>query len=100
MAEMAAAACRFRASLYAGLMIKDGQARLVEYNVRFRRSRMPGADDAAGRSGAGPAAALPAPRALATHRSPGRDDHALTVVMAADGYPGRLRKGTQIKVCD
>ena len=34
-AEMARRGTPFRGVLYAGLMIRDGQARLVEYNVRF-----------------------------------------------------------------
>ena len=34
-AEMARRGTPFEGVLYAGLMIKDGQARLVEYNVRF-----------------------------------------------------------------
>ena len=34
-AEMARRGTPFQGILYAGLMIKDGQPRLVEYNVRF-----------------------------------------------------------------
>ena len=86
----------YQGVLYAGLMIKDGQPRLVEYNCRFgdpecqvlmMRLRGQALD-------------------LMLACSEGRlnevqaqwaDDHALTVVVASNGYPGAYQKGTVIK---
>ena len=99
-AEMARRGTPFQGVLYAGLMIEDGRARLVEYNVRFGDPGMPGADDAAGRPGARPAC-RPAPRAgWPSARVNWADDHALTVVMAAKGYPGAYDKGSVISGLD
>ncbi len=43
---MAAMGCPYKGVLYAGLMIGKNGPQLIEYNARFRRSRMSGADDA------------------------------------------------------
>lgn len=98
-AEMARRGTPFQGVLFAGLMIKDGQARLVEYNVRFGD---PECQVLMMRLGA---QALDLIHACAEGRldqitANWADDHALTVVMAADGYPGNYQKGSQIKGLD
>ncbi|MFD1333323.1 phosphoribosylamine--glycine ligase [Methylopila musalis] len=95
-AAMKAAGTPFVGFLYAGLMIEGGAARLVEYNVRF----------------GDPEAQVVLPRLkddllellLAAvdgrleDRAPAFSaDAALTVVMAAKGYPGAYAKGSEIK---
>ncbi|GAB4544420.1 MAG: phosphoribosylamine--glycine ligase [Ruegeria sp.] len=99
MAEMARRGTPFQGVLYAGLMIKDGQPRLVEYNVRFGD---PECQVLMMRLGA---QALDLMHAAAEGRlSEARvnwaDDHALTVVMAAQGYPGAYEKGSVINGLD
>ena len=94
-AEMARRGTPFRGVLYAGLMIRDGQARLVEYNVRFGD---PECQVLMMRLGA---QALDLILACAEGRLTETavtwaDDHALTVVLAAKGYPGAYEKGTEI----
>lgn len=93
--EMARRGTPFQGVLYAGLMIRDGQARLVEYNVRFGD---PEAQVLMMRLGA---QALDLMLACAEGRLAEAgvtwaDDHALTVVMAARGYPGAYAKGSVI----
>ncbi|MGR3703640.1 MAG: phosphoribosylamine--glycine ligase [Paracoccaceae bacterium] len=95
MAEMARRGMPYQGVLYAGLMIKDGQPRLVEYNVRFGD---PECQVLMMRLGA---QALDLMLACAEARLAGAqvhwaDDHALTVVMAANGYPGDYAKGSVI----
>src|SRR5690606_5077702 len=82
--------------LYAGLMIEEGQARLVEYNVRFGD---PECQVLMMRLGAQALDLLLAcaERRLADMAVNWADDHALTVVMAAKGYPGSYEKGSVIK---
>ena len=98
-AEMARRGMPFQGVLYAGLMIRDGQARLVEYNVRFGD---PECQVLMMRLGA---QALDLILACAEGRLSDvqvnwADDHALTVVLAADGYPGTYMKGSAIKGLD
>ncbi|WP_207100686.1 phosphoribosylamine--glycine ligase [Paracoccus shandongensis] len=98
-AEMAARGMPFQGVLYAGLMIQDGRARLVEYNVRFGD---PECQVLMMRLGG---QVLDLLLACAEGRLAGTsvnwaDDHALTVVMAARGYPGAYRKGSIIKGLD
>ncbi|MCV2446399.1 phosphoribosylamine--glycine ligase [Paracoccus sp. DMF] len=95
-AEMARRGTPFQGVLYAGLMIEDGRARLVEYNVRFGD---PECQVLMMRLGA---QALDLILACAEGRL--RDasvtwaeDHALTVVLAAKGYPGAYEKGSEIR---
>jgi len=95
LAEMARRGAPFRGVLYAGLMIAGGAPRLVEYNVRFGD---PEAQVLAMRLGA---QLLDACLAAATGRLAGArinfgDDHAMTVVMAAKGYPGEVTRGEPI----
>ncbi|MGK7662948.1 MULTISPECIES: phosphoribosylamine--glycine ligase [unclassified Marinovum] len=89
----------YQGVLYAGLMIKDGSARLVEYNVRFGD---PECQVLMLRLGA---QALDLMHAAAEERLDAArvnwaEDHAMTVVMAAKGYPGSYEKGSVIKGLD
>ena len=99
MAEMARRGTPYQGVLYVGLMIEDGQPRLVEYNVRFGD---PECQVLMMRLGA---QALDLMHAcaegrLASTRVNWADDHAMTVVMAAKGYPGTYQKGSVIKELD
>lgn len=99
LAEMARRGTPYQGVLYAGLMIDGGEARLVEYNVRFGD---PECQALMMRLGA---QALDAMLACAEGRlSQARvdwaDDHALCVVMAARGYPGDHATGTPIRGLD
>ena len=93
--EMARRGTPYQGVLYAGLMIKDGAPRLVEYNVRFGD---PECQVLMLRLGA---QAFDLIQAAAEGRLSETtvnwaDDHAITVVMAADGYPGAYEKGSTI----
>ncbi|MEP3332890.1 phosphoribosylamine--glycine ligase [Sedimentitalea sp.] len=95
MAEMARREMPYQGVLYVGLMIKDGQPRLVEYNVRFGD---PECQVLMMRLGA---QAMDLMHAAAEARLDmaqvhWADDHAMTVVMAAQGYPGSYQKGDVI----
>uniref|UniRef100_UPI003516C592 phosphoribosylamine--glycine ligase n=1 Tax=Sagittula sp. TaxID=2038081 RepID=UPI003516C592 len=99
MAEMVRRGAPYQGVLYVGLMIEDGQPRLVEYNVRFGD---PECQVLMLRLGA---QALDLIHACADGRLADAqvnwaDDHAMTVVMAADGYPGGYKKGTVIRGLD
>ena len=94
-AEMARRGTPYQGVLYAGLMIKNGKARLVEYNARFGD---PECQVLMMRLGA---QALDLLLACAEERLSEvqvnwATDHALTVVMAAQGYPDAYGKGTVI----
>lgn len=94
-AEMARRGTPYQGVLYAGLMIKDGRARLVEYNARFGD---PECQVLMLRLGA---QVLDLLLACAEGRLAGMqvnwaDDHALTVVLASRGYPGPYAKGSAI----
>ncbi len=98
-AEMAKRGTPYRGVLYAGLMIEDGTPRLVEFNVRFGDPEcqvlmLRLASDI-----------LPALRACAAGKLgevglDWTDGSAITVVMAARGYPGSYEKGTPIANLD
>ncbi|MCW1934634.1 phosphoribosylamine--glycine ligase [Pararhodobacter zhoushanensis] len=96
MVEMARRGTPYQGVLYAGLMIENGVARLVEYNVRFGD---PECQVLMLRLGAQALDLLLAcaEGRLEEARVNWADDHALTVVMAAKGYPGTYAKGTPIK---
>ncbi|WP_295044499.1 phosphoribosylamine--glycine ligase [uncultured Paracoccus sp.] len=98
-AEMAARGMPFQGVLYVGLMIEEGRARLVEYNVRFGD---PECQVLMMRLGAQVLDLLLAcaQGRLADVTVNWADDHALSVVMAADGYPGPYAKGSVIKGLD
>ncbi len=95
MAEMARRGMPFQGVLFVGLMIKDGQPRLVEYNVRFGD---PECQVLMMRLGAQLFDLLQAAAEgrLDQAQVNWADDHALTVVLAADGYPGAYEKGSVI----
>ncbi len=97
--EMARRGTPFEGVLFVGLMIDNGQPSLVEYNVRFGD---PECQTLMMRLGAQVLDALLAcaEGRLAEARLNWADDHALCVVMAANGYPGGYEKGTQIKGLD
>ena len=93
--EMAKRGTPYEGVLYAGFMIKDGTPRLVEYNVRFGD---PECQVLMMRLGAQVLDLLiaTAEKRLDKMNVNWADDHALTVVLAADGYPGSYEKGTAI----
>lgn len=93
--EMARRGTPYQGVLYAGLMIEDGQPRLVEYNVRFGD---PECQVLMMRLGGD---ILPVLHAAAVGRLKDaalnwRAEPAMTVVMAAEGYPGGYEKGAVI----
>ncbi len=96
MAEMVRRGTPFQGILFAGLMIKDGQPRLVEYNVRFGD---PECQTLMMRLGGQVLDLLQAcaEGRLADITVHWADDHAISVVMAAQGYPGSYAKGSEIK---
>ncbi|PKP71511.1 MAG: phosphoribosylamine--glycine ligase [Alphaproteobacteria bacterium HGW-Alphaproteobacteria-4] len=99
LAEMARRGTPYRGVIFAGLMIDHGRARLVEYNCRFGD---PETQVLMLRLGA---QVLDLLLATAEGRLAGAgvnwaDDHALTVVMAARGYPGAYAKGSVIRGLD
>ncbi len=95
-AEMARRGTPFQGVLYVGLMIEGGRARLVEYNVRFGD---PECQVLMLRLGAQALDLIQAcaEGRLGAVRANWAEDHALTVVMAAAGYPGAYAKGSQIR---
>jgi phosphoribosylamine--glycine ligase len=86
----------YQGVLYAGLMIKDGQPKLIEYNCRFGD---PECQVLVLRLKSDLLPALIAARdgVLKTFDLRWFNDPALTVVMASNGYPGAYQKGTEIK---
>lgn len=94
-AEMAKKGMPFQGVLYAGLMIEDGQARLVEYNVRFGDPECQVLMMRLGAQALDLMLACAEGR-LAEAQVTWAEDHALTVVMAANGYPGDHEKGSRI----
>ncbi|AXI47387.1 phosphoribosylamine--glycine ligase [Sulfitobacter sp. SK012] len=99
MAEMTRRGMPYQGVLYAGLMIEDGAPRLVEYNVRFGD---PECQVLMMRLGAQVLDLLlaAAEERLAEAQVNWADDHALSVVLAARGYPGAYEKGTVIRGLD
>ena len=94
-AEMARRGAPYRGVLYAGVMIENGQARLVEYNVRFGDPEcqvlmMRLASDIV------PALMACATGGLKDVTLDWHPDPTMTVVMAANGYPGSYEKGDRI----
>ena len=85
--------------LYAGLMIKDEEPKLIEYNCRFGD---PECQVLVMRLKSDLAAALIATRDGQLKHLDLRwsDEAALTVVMAARGYPGDYAKGSEIRNLD
>ena len=96
---MAARGTPFRGVLFAGLMITADGPKLIEYNVRFGD---PETQVLMMRLDSDLLAALKATAdgTLASYAPRWRDDAALTVVLAANGYPGTPLKGTEIRGLD
>jgi phosphoribosylamine--glycine ligase len=96
---MAAAGTPYKGVLYAGLMIDDAGPKLLEYNVRFGD---PECQVLLARLRSDLLPALMAARdgELAKFDLRWRDDAALCVVMAAEGYPGPYEKGSEIRGLD
>jgi phosphoribosylamine--glycine ligase len=89
----------YRGVLYAGLMIDAEGPKLLEYNVRFGdpecqvlMMRL--------KSDLVEALSAAAEGRLGEVTLEWNDDAAIVVVMAANGYPGNYRKGTEIKGLD
>jgi len=98
-AAMAERGTPYMGVLYAGLMIKDGEPKLIEYNCRFGD---PECQVLMMRLKSDLATALIAARDKQLKHLDLRwsDDAALTVVMAAKGYPGDYAKGSEIRNLD
>ncbi|MFP4098654.1 MAG: phosphoribosylamine--glycine ligase [Alphaproteobacteria bacterium] len=97
-AGMAAEGCPFTGVLFAGLMVKDREAKLLEYNVRFGD---PECQPLMMRLNGDLVEILYAAAQGRLEEVKDQvvwaDDVALCVVMASEGYPGRYEKGTPIK---
>jgi phosphoribosylamine--glycine ligase len=96
---MAARGTPYMGVLYAGLMIRDGEPKLVEYNCRFGD---PECQVLMLRLKSDLLTALLAAcdGALSHLDLRWRDETALTVVMASKGYPGHYQKGSEIRGVD
>ena len=95
MAGMKAEGTPYKGVLYAGLMIADGEPKLLEYNVRFGDPEcqvlmMRLMSDLL------PALIASADGVLRNFDLRWYDEPVLTVVMAANGYPGPYDKGSEI----
>ncbi len=99
LAEMARRGMPYQGVLYAGLMIENGRARLIEYNARFGDPECQVLMMRLGAQALDMMLACCEGR-LDQARVHWADDHALTIVMAAKGYPGTYDKGTEIKGLD
>ena len=89
----------YQGILYAGLMIKNGKAKLVEYNIRFGDPecqvlmlRM--------KSDIVQLMLSCIDKDLQNYELKWEDDHCATVVMASNGYPGSFEKETIINGID
>ena len=96
LAAMKADGAPYIGVLYAGLMLTSEGPKLIEYNCRFGdpecqvlMMRL--------ESDLLPALVAACDGALDTVELNWREEFALTVVMAAEGYPGEPRKGTEIR---
>jgi phosphoribosylamine--glycine ligase len=96
---MAARGTPFRGVLYAGLMLTADGPKLIEYNVRFGD---PEAQVLMVRLKSDLLAALlaVADGVLGSFDVRWSDDAALTVVVAAEGYPGIYQRGSEIRGLD
>ena len=99
MAEMSRRGTPFQGVLFVGLMVEDDQPSLVEFNVRFGD---PECQVLMMRLGAQAMDLMHAAAEgrLSETRVNWADDHAMSVVLAAEGYPGRYEKGTVIAGLD
>ena len=94
-AELARRGTPYSGVLYVGLMIEDGQPRLVEFNARFGDPECQCLMIRLGAQALDLMQACAEGR-LAEARVNWADDHAMCVVMAAQGYPGSYEKGSAI----
>ena len=99
LAEMVRRGTPYSGVLFVGLMIAEGAPRLVEFNVRFGDPECQALMMRLGGQ------ALDLMQATAEGRLGGcdvnwADDHAMTVVLAARGYPGSYEKGSAIAGLD
>jgi phosphoribosylamine--glycine ligase len=99
LAEMARRGTPYSGVLFVGLMIAEGAPRLVEFNVRFGDPECQALMMRLGGQ------ALDLMQAAAEGRLAGctvnwAEDHAMTVVLAAQGYPGSYDKGSVIAGLD
>ncbi|MCK0167768.1 phosphoribosylamine--glycine ligase [Jannaschia sp. S6380] len=99
MAEMARRGTRMRGVLFVGLMIEDGAPSLVEYNVRFGDPECQCLMMRLGGQALDLMLACAGGR-LAEAQVNWAEDHAICVVLAAEGYPGDYAKGTEIRGLD
>ncbi len=94
-AAMAAEGCPFKGVLYCGLMLTDDGPKVIEYNARFgdpeTQVMLPRM-----MSDLLPALVATADGVLDKFHLRWRDDAALCVVMATNGYPGAYDKGSVI----
>ena len=99
LATLAAAGTQFRGILFAGLMIERGEAKLLEFNVRFGD---PECEALMARLDSDLVALLLAAceGRLGNQRVAWKPDPAIAVVMATRGYPGAYGKGSAIKGLD
>ncbi|SDX95548.1 phosphoribosylamine--glycine ligase [Citreimonas salinaria] len=95
MAEMVRRGTPYSGVLYVGLMIEEGAPRLVEYNARFGDPECQVLMMRLGGQALDLIHACAEGR-LAEAQVTWADDHAMTVVMAAAGYPGAYDTGTTI----
>jgi phosphoribosylamine---glycine ligase len=98
-AEMARRGTPYTGVLYAGLMVEGGQPRLVEYNVRFGDPETQVLMMRLGAQALDLMLACAEGRLSEMHVN-WAPDHAMTVVLAAEGYPGAYAKGTEIRGLD
>jgi phosphoribosylamine--glycine ligase len=94
--EMARRGTPFRGVLFAGLMLTAQGPKLIEFNVRFGDPECQ-ALMLRLRSDLLPALLAACDGELARFDLRWESDHSLVVVMAAEGYPGTPRKGTEIR---
>jgi phosphoribosylamine--glycine ligase len=92
---MAAEGCPYQGIVYAGLMVKDGEVKTLEFNARFGDPecqpllmRM--------KSDLVPLLLAVAEGDLSKHAIEWHDQAAICVVLAAEGYPGDYPKGDEI----
>jgi len=99
LAEMARRGTPYTGVLFVGLMIAAGAPRLVEFNVRFGDPECQALMMRLGGQAFDLMQATAEGR-LAECAVNWAEDHALTVVLAAKGYPGDYEKGSVIKGLD
>jgi phosphoribosylamine--glycine ligase len=89
----------FKGILYAGIMVKGQDIKVLEFNVRFgdpeTQALLPLLD---GKLGDLFSASVNG--SLTKNTMTFTDKHAITVVMASGGYPGSYKKGMEIKGLD